>query len=354
MKTYLVGGWVRDYFRGYPCQDRDWVVVGSTTQEMIKLGFKSIGTSFPVFLHPLTQEEYALARVEKKIAKGYHGFSVHADPSVTLEEDLSRRDLTINAMAFDPITKEIFDPFGGRNDWNDGWLRHVSPAFSDDPLRLVRLARFYAVFDQMHIYPQTISLCQEIVQNHEIEALVPERVRLEVQKMYNTAASPHRFWQALELFGALKLLFPALHGKNFSKDIIPSERDKKDPFIVGLLRLRLLMNNMTSFESLAEKLKCSRHEQVFFNTEEILSQTESNPHSVVELIMKTRSLHNHDILQQIHQWAVRNYISWSIIERSLEIMKKASVPDLQTLEPVLRRNTLLNFYSDLIDRSVPF
>ncbi|MEO7404778.1 MAG: multifunctional CCA tRNA nucleotidyl transferase/2'3'-cyclic phosphodiesterase/2'nucleotidase/phosphatase [Burkholderiales bacterium] len=174
MKIYAVGGSVRDELLGLPVKDRDYVVVGATPEEMEQAGFKPVGKDFPVFLHPSTHEEYALARTERKTARGYKGFTVSAAPDVTLEEDLKRRDLTINAMARD-ATGGLVDPFGGERDLRAGVLRHVSEAFVEDPVRLLRVARFAGRFG-FAIAPETMQLLRELVANGEIDALVPERV----------------------------------------------------------------------------------------------------------------------------------------------------------------------------------
>jgi tRNA nucleotidyltransferase (CCA-adding enzyme) len=176
MQVYTVGGWVRDQLlgRAHATADRDWVVVGSTPDEMIALGFRPVGRDFPVFLHPQTHEEYALARTERKSAPGYRGFVVHAAPDVTLEQDLGRRDLTINAMAIDQAGN-LVDPFGGQRDLQARVLRHVGPAFIEDPVRILRLARFAARFAEFSIAAETLALAQRIVQQGEADALVPER-----------------------------------------------------------------------------------------------------------------------------------------------------------------------------------
>src|SRR3990167_1119886 len=157
MHCYIVGGAVRDQLLGVPVNDHDWVVVGSTPEEMIRSGYLPVGRDFPVFLHPQTKEEYALARTERKTAPGYHGFSFHADPSVTLEQDLARRDLTINAMALGS-GGQLLDPFGGERDLRNKMLRHVSPAFAEDPVRILRLARFAARFGDFRVAPETVAL----------------------------------------------------------------------------------------------------------------------------------------------------------------------------------------------------
>ena len=177
MQFYTVGGWVRDRLLGRSgnAADRDWVVVGSTPEEMVALGFRPVGRDFPVFLHPQTHEEYALARTERKSAPGYRGFVVHAAPDVTLEQDLGRRDLTINAMAMDEAG-HLIDPFGGQRDLQARVLRHVGPAFVEDPVRILRLARFAARFFDFTIAPETLALARRMVREGEADALVPERV----------------------------------------------------------------------------------------------------------------------------------------------------------------------------------
>src|SRR2546421_3183948 len=173
MKIYRVGGAVRDELLGRPISDRDYVVVGATPEEMIAKGFRPVGRDFPVFLHPESGDEYALARTERKSGRGYHGFSFHVAPDVTLEEDLGRRDLTINAMARDP-EETLIDPYGGKRDLSVGILRHVSPAFAEDPLRVLRVARFAARFG-FAVAPETEALMRSIAAGGEISTLVPER-----------------------------------------------------------------------------------------------------------------------------------------------------------------------------------
>jgi tRNA nucleotidyltransferase/poly(A) polymerase len=180
MKTYQVGGAVRDRLLNIPVKDRDWVVVGSTPDEMESLGYKPVGKDFPVFLHPKTHEEYALARSERKKGKGYKGFTFHTSQDITLEDDLARRDLTINAIAEDE-NGNLIDPFGGRNDLEAGILRHVSPAFVEDPLRVLRAARFAARFG-FTIADETLTLMKEISASGELEALVAERVWTEIER----------------------------------------------------------------------------------------------------------------------------------------------------------------------------
>ncbi|MFT5114780.1 MAG: tRNA nucleotidyltransferase (CCA-adding enzyme) [Parasphingorhabdus sp.] len=210
LQCYLVGGAVRDSLLGKEVVDRDWVVVGSTPKQMTSLGFKPVGRDFPVFLHPENGEEYALARTERKTAKGYKGFSVWADPSVTLEQDLLRRDLTINAMAMDGAGK-IIDPFGGQQDLQGKILRHVSEAFSEDPLRVLRVARFMARLGSIGftVHSETNRLMQKIVAAGEMPALTTERVWQECHLALG-AQAPHYFISTLKECGALHEILPEI------------------------------------------------------------------------------------------------------------------------------------------------
>jgi tRNA nucleotidyltransferase (CCA-adding enzyme) len=206
MQRYLVGGAVRDRLLGRPEGDRDWVVVGATPAEMLECGYAPVGRDFPVFLHPETREEHALARTERKTAPGYHGFVFHAAPGVTLEEDLARRDLTVNAMAMDE-DGTLIDPFGGRRDLADGVLRHVSPAFAEDPVRILRLARFAARFEGFRVAPETLALVRRMVEAGEVDALVPERVWQELSRGL-MEHRPSRMFELLREGGALARLLP--------------------------------------------------------------------------------------------------------------------------------------------------
>ena len=208
MKIYLVGGAVRDTLLGIPVKDRDWVVVGATVEDMLAQDYQQVGKDFPVFLHPETKEEYALARTERKSGRGYTGFVVHAEPDVTLEEDLLRRDLTINAMAEDKHGN-LVDPYGGRQDVTDKLLRHVSPAFTEDPLRVLRVARFAARFHHLGftVADETQALMGEISAGGELNDLVSERVWTEIGSAL-TEASPHVFFQVLRDCGALAEILP--------------------------------------------------------------------------------------------------------------------------------------------------
>ncbi|MBL8342697.1 MAG: multifunctional CCA tRNA nucleotidyl transferase/2'3'-cyclic phosphodiesterase/2'nucleotidase/phosphatase [Rubrivivax sp.] len=206
MQLYIVGGAVRDRLLGEPVSDRDWVAVGTTPEELLALGYKPVGKDFPVFLHPTTGEEVALARTERKSGRGYHGFTFHAAPEVTLEQDLARRDLTINAMA-EAADGTLIDPFGGRHDLAGGVLRHVSPAFAEDPVRLLRLARFAARWPHFTVAPETEALLAQLVQAGEVDALVPERVWQELARGL-MARRPSRMFEVLRGCGALARLLP--------------------------------------------------------------------------------------------------------------------------------------------------
>ncbi|HTT13883.1 MAG TPA: multifunctional CCA addition/repair protein [Burkholderiaceae bacterium] len=206
MQAFVVGGSVRDELLGCARGDRDWVVVGATPEQMLAAGFKPVGRDFPVFLHPLTHEEYALARTERKTAPGYHGFVFHAAPEVTLEQDLARRDLTINAMARDE-SGALIDPFGGKRDLDARLLRHVSPAFVEDPVRILRLARFAARFPQFSIAPETMRLMREMVAAGEADALVAERVWQELSRGL-MEQRPARMLEVLHDTGALARVLP--------------------------------------------------------------------------------------------------------------------------------------------------
>ncbi|HEY0721228.1 MAG TPA: multifunctional CCA addition/repair protein, partial [Gammaproteobacteria bacterium] len=210
MQIYLVGGAVRDKLLGVEPRDRDWVVVGATPAEMLAQGYRPVGKDFPVFIHPETGEEYALARTERKTAPGYHGFEFHADPAVTLEEDLRRRDLTINAMAMDGAGN-LIDPFGGAEDLRNGRLRHVSPAFAEDPVRILRLARYAARYAHwgFRVAHATHALMKQMVENGEVDALVAERVWQEMENALGEP-TPSRFFEVLRNCGALARILPEL------------------------------------------------------------------------------------------------------------------------------------------------
>jgi tRNA nucleotidyltransferase (CCA-adding enzyme) len=206
LDIYRVGGAVRDTLLGEAVVDHDWVVVGATPDEMVAQGYLPVGRDFPVFLHPQTREEYALARTERKSAPGYHGFAFHADPSVTLEQDLARRDLTINAIA-QHADGHLVDPYGGQRDLQARVLRHVSDAFAEDPVRILRLARFAARWPAFTVAPETLALCRAMVASGEVDALVAERVWQELARGL-MESTPSRMFELLRDTGALARLLP--------------------------------------------------------------------------------------------------------------------------------------------------
>lgn len=213
MKVYVVGGAIRDQLLGLPVKDIDYVVVGSSPEEMLKKGFKPVGQDFPVFLHPNTNQEYALARTERKVAPGYKGFTFHANPDVTLEQDLERRDLTVNAMAQEvsedgKVIGPIIDPYGGLRDIEQKVLRHIGPAFSEDPVRLLRVARFSARFPSCTVAPETITLLQGMGLSGELKALVKERVWQEFSKGF-MSMQPSKMFCILEACQVFEQFFPA-------------------------------------------------------------------------------------------------------------------------------------------------
>ncbi len=231
MEIYLVGGAVRDKKLGLPVSERDWVVVGATPEEMLSLGYTPVGRDFPVFLHPDTKEEYALARTERKTGPGYTGFETCTDPGITLEQDLLRRDLTINAMA-ETADGELIDPYNGSDDLANGVLRHVSPAFSEDPVRVLRLARFAARFAHMgfHVAHATNTLMRDMVESGEIDQLVPERVWAELDKTLGTK-TPAEFFRVLLGCNALARLFPEMEIANTGDDSVHGSKGIQLPVL---------------------------------------------------------------------------------------------------------------------------
>ena len=241
MKVYLVGGAVRDQLLGLPVKDRDWIVVGAVPATLLSLGYQQVGKDFPVFLNPKTKEEYALARTERKSSAGYTGFICDFSPTITLEQDLIRRDLTINAMA-QSEDGEIIDPYGGKQDLDNRILRHISPAFSEDPLRVLRVARFAARYHSLgfKIASETLALMAELAQSGELQHLTAERVWLETEKALNEK-NPEIYFETLHKTGALRVLFPeidALYG-------VPNpvkHHPEVDSFIHTMLVLKQAVN----------------------------------------------------------------------------------------------------------------
>ncbi len=253
-RAYVVGGAVRDALLGRPVHDRDWVVVGATAQQMLDAGFRPVGRDFPVFLHPRSGAEYALARTERKTAAGYRGFAVQADPSVSLEQDLQRRDLSINAMAQDEQGR-IIDPWGGQRDLRDRVLRHVGPAFVEDPVRILRVARFAARLADFHVHPSTLRLMRQMVDTGEVDALVAERVWQELARGLMEPA-PRRMFEVLRDCGALARVLPevdALWG-------VPQRADAHPEVDCGEHLMLVLQSAADAGAPLAVRWACLMHD----------------------------------------------------------------------------------------------
>ena len=241
MKIYLVGGAIRDQLLGLPVKDRDWIVVGAAPSTLLSLGYQQVGKDFPVFLNPKTKEEYALARTERKSSAGYTGFICDFSPTITLEQDLIRRDLTINAMA-QSEDGEIIDPYGGKQDLENRVLRHISPAFSEDPLRVLRVARFAARYHSLgfKIASETLSLMAELAQSGELQHLTAERVWLETEKALNEK-NPEIYFETLHKTGALSVLFPEIDALYGVQNPV-KHHPEVDSFIHTMLVLKQAVN----------------------------------------------------------------------------------------------------------------
>jgi tRNA nucleotidyltransferase (CCA-adding enzyme) len=259
MQVYLVGGAVRDELLRLPVGERDWVVVGATPQQMEQLGYRAVGREFPVFLHPQTHEEHALARLERKTAPGYRGFVTEFSPEVTLEQDLQRRDLTINAMARVATSPggagEIIDPYGGRADLERRQLRHVSPAFAEDPVRVLRVARFAARFASLgfEVAAETRALMQAMAANGEVGALVPERVWREMERAMGEP-TPEAFLDTLDGCGALPIVLPELRWESEDRDALRSAARLTNDASVRFAAL-VAGSGLSEIESLCKRLR---------------------------------------------------------------------------------------------------
>ena len=307
MEIYLVGGAVRDELLELPVRERDWVVIGATPDALLARGFRPVGKDFPVFLHPDTHEEYALARTERKTAPGYHGFSVHAVPEVTLEDDLRRRDLTINAMARD-ADGHLIDPYHGARDLEARWLRHVSPAFAEDPVRILRVARFSARYAPLgfRVAPETLDLMRAMVADGEVDHLVPERVWTETARALSESRS-ERFFETLRDCGALARIFPELD-RLFGVPQPPVHHPEIDTGIHTLMALtqaaRLGADTVTRFAVLAHDLGKGTtppeewphhhgHEQRSADLVQSFCKRLRIPHLYRELAVTTARYHTH-------------------------------------------------------------
>ena len=348
MKIYLVGGAVRDQIMGLSVRDKDYVVVGSTSEEMVKLGYKPVGKDFPVFLHPKTHQEYALARTERKVSKGYKGFKVYASEEVTLEEDLQRRDLTINAIAKDKRGK-FFDPFGGIKDIKSRVLRHVSSAFVEDPIRVLRIARFSARFHKFKIHPKTEAILKQIIKNKEIETVASERVWSELAVGFLEKKS-YLMFEVLNRCGALKILLPELdYPKN--KNSIKKSLEYAAKFGYSA-DVRAAIFFMYTYP-IKPGIKCNEKiylrlsvpnavkkltEKLVFNLSDLKQFKKLKPRQVLDLIYKMDLFRNPDILPDVMQ------IFEAYIEGQLS-QKNTAQTTLKVLQKYLKHLNKLNLSS---------
>ena len=348
MKIYLVGGAVRDQIMGLSVKDKDYVVVGSTSEEMVKLGYKPVGKDFPVFLHPKTHQEYALARTERKVSKGYKGFKVYASEEVTLEEDLQRRDLTINAIAKDKRGK-FFDPFGGIKDIKSRVLRHVSSAFVEDPIRVLRIARFSARFHKFKIHPKTEAILKQIIKNKEIETVASERVWSELAAGFLEKKS-YLMFEVLNRCGALKILLPELdYPKN--KNSIKKSLECAAKFGYSA-DVRAAIFFMYTYP-IKPGIKCNEKiylrlsvpnavkkltEKLVFNLSDLKQFKKLKPRQVLDLIYKMDLFRNPDILPDVMQ------IFEAYIEGQLS-QKNTAQTTLKVLQKYLKHLNKLNLSS---------
>jgi len=287
MKIYLVGGAIRDKLMGIVSKDRDYLVVGSTPEEMVRLGYKPIGKDFPVFLHPISKEEYALARTEKKVGKGYHGFKFYTSPEVTLEEDLLRRDITINAIAEDE-EGNIYDPFKGVDDIKNKVIRHVSDAFSEDPLRVLRVARFASLDFEFKVQKETLALMKKMVDSGELKTLSVERVVAEVTKGLE-GENPDIMIHYLCESGALNEIFPGLNSPSDSPSLI-KQRSK------NFVKLGLAIKNNPKLLATQSKIIMLIIAPYFFKDLSNIKMMEKQGHLLKLLKLSST---NHKILKSL-------------------------------------------------------
>lgn len=335
MKFYLVGGAVRDRLLGLPVKERDWVVVGATEEELLARGFTRVPADFPVFIHPESGEEYALARTETKTAPGYKGFSVDVGPDITLEQDLRRRDLTINTLAEDEAG-ELIDLFQGEQDLQQGILRHVSPAFVEDPVRLLRTARFAARFD-FQVAAETADLLQQMTASGELQALQPERVWKEMEAALK-ASYPWRFFEELHACGALVLLLPELaQAMDDGLDALKQAGD--DPVVRFATVMWRAVIGMESVADYCRRLRAPREysdllELVARNGELFQSATTGKAEAILKLIKQTRAEQQPERFRQFRQacaalWPGLSAAADQNIEQALAALREVSVEELK-------------------------
>ena len=336
MKVYLVGGAIRDKLLGLPVNEKDWVVVGATPELMISKGFRPVGKEFPVFLHPETYEQYALARTERKISKGYKGFIFYTATDVALEDDLKRRDLTINAIAETPEGK-LIDPYGGQKDLKDKIMRHVSSAFHEDPVRILRVARLATKFPEFSIHPGTLALMKKMVQSSEVDTLLPERVWQEWVRSLNNK-KPARFFEVLNNCDALPILFPEiyLNAKGIAAlDLITNQASS------SIIRFAALLHNLSceTIRSLAQRYRLPNAytELALLTARFYLSYANSdkmNENELLDFVIKTDALRRNQRFEQF--LFVCNSINSTVsshhnerIKRIIKTIKSIDVKSLQ-------------------------
>ena len=355
MKTYLVGGALRDKLLGLDAKDNDWVVVGSTPTELQKLGYKQILASFPVFLHPETGEEYTLARTERKVAKGYHGFEVSFDNTITLEQDLKRRDLTINSIAIDK-NDNIIDPYDGQKDIQNRILRHTSTSFKEDPLRVIRLARFMAqLYDfGFIIADDTKLLAKEIRNSGELNHLTKERLNIEFKKALNY---PNVFFDTLHSLGCLETVFPTI-AKNISKVPQQSFFDNsiyKDAAVDEKIALIFYTFDSTQLNSIKNELNLSNsHHKLAIAVSENhrLTTNSYNAKELLHTLRKTNLLRDKILLEK----AFNLYAKLALILSNDDLAKKSNelqllITTIQTIDlETLAKNTPNNLIAQTINK----
>ncbi|MEM9242884.1 MAG: multifunctional CCA tRNA nucleotidyl transferase/2'3'-cyclic phosphodiesterase/2'nucleotidase/phosphatase [Pseudomonadota bacterium] len=300
MNIYLVGGAVRDKLLGKPIRERDWVVVGSTPEEMTALGYKPVGKHFPVFLHPKTHEEYALARTERKVGRGYGGFTFYTGVDVTLEQDLKRRDLTINAIAEDN-QQRLIDPYGGQADLQNKQLRHVSDAFVEDPVRLLRICRMTATLADFTVAPETLHLLKMMVENKEVDALVAERIWKELEKSLVENA-PWRFFITLSDCNALSIILPDFQlqqGVAALRQAVAMSRDSQVRFAAAFAHI-----TAEQLKTLCKKLRLPKQYTAlsllisrFYTQIKAISVEDSN--TILDLLYKLDSFRRPERFEQV-------------------------------------------------------
>lgn len=346
MKFYLVGGAIRDRLLNRPVKDRDWVVTGATPQQLIELGFKPVGKDFPVFLHPDTHEEYALARTERKTSKGYHGFEFYTDPSVSLKDDLARRDLTINALAEDK-EGNIIDYYQGLNDLENKLLRHVSPAFAEDPVRILRVARFAARYHHLGftVAPNTQQLMQSMVMAGEANALVAERIWQELASALNEK-NPEIFLTVLKNSQALPILFPEFDLSLANLTMFAKACQlNNDPIIRFTLMLKKLLlpkmvNNLSDSQHLYERLRLPKAYQqlaiLLLSYSETIHRVESlTNEQILQLLLDTDAFRRPERFKQLLTACQLDYSSNNLLSES-------SYPAITFLNDVLSNCQTIN------------